>query len=302
MPNPWQRYAARTIKLEQVFQPKIVRIIKKVRREFIQNLQAYGQSAARNELSKIVLDKDLTQMIQAIYKTAGVLGARMLREEQARYLKQVEKKAAGFGRNERWIQAVVQYLRVHMLEFVSGITDTMREDILKALEKAIEEGWGIAETVRYLQRSDLVEARAKVIARTEINRAANVGHAEAAKELPYEVDKKWSAARDHRTRQSHIIINGHTTDENGYFRVPIFSGKKQIGWDEMQFPGDPNAHVSNNANCRCRVIYIPKRDSAGRLVMRDRTQAPVITMRRPSQYLPEQIAAQLKSHITIGVK
>ena len=98
------------------------------------------------------------------------------------------------------------------------------------------------------------------------------------------------------------MTDNHVTDENGFFRVPIYSGKKRIGTDEMLFPGDPTADKRNTINCRCRVIYIPKRDAQGRLIMRDRTQAQVIPIRRIPRYTPEEIAAQLKAHATITVK
>jgi len=300
MPNN-RTFYQRTTALEKAFTPKVIRIIKAFRNSFIADLKASGISEARGNLQKISIADHLTPLVTSIYKTAGLMGARLTYSEVQRFIKETEKKA-GFGRNERWIRDVINYLQFHALGFVQDITDTMRNDILKILDKAIEEGLDIDQVVTLLRQEGLIVARARVIARTEIIRAANVGHATAARDLPFEVDKKWSAARDHRTRHSHNFINGHIVDENGYFRVPIYKGDKPTGqFEEMLYPVDPNASAANTVNCRCRITHIPKRDAQGRLIMRDQNQATVIPLRRPQSYSPSQIAAILKSNIHIGV-
>lgn len=296
--NNWPIFARRVLKLELQYRPKLISLIKAFRKDFINDLQQHGQSVAISRLNSKTFNTELTPVIQSIYKTAGLMGAKMTADEIKQYAKQHEK-AAGFGRNEQWINDVIKYLQLHLLKFVQDITDTMREDMLNILQKGIDGQLSIAEIVRNLQSTGLIEARAKVIARTEIVRAANVGHSVAAKSFPYEVNKKWSAAKDHRTRHSHQLTNGHMVDENDFFKVPVYDKKVQIGYDEMLYPGDANAHASNTINCRCRVIYEPKRDSAGNLIMREQNIAPVIPMRIPTVYDPSQIAAILKANIVV---
>lgn len=310
MPNHWTRYAAKTKRLEQIFEPKLIRVIKKFRKDFISDLQNHGESYARNQLNNTVYNEDLAPLVQAMYKTGGLTGAKLQYAElkpfeaEARRMLAARKemKAANFGRNETWIRDVLDFLKLHLLEIVQDITSTMKEDILRILQKAVDGGWGIAETVKQLQSEGLIKARARTIARTEINNAANAGHKIAAASLPYEVDKGWSAANDHRTRHSHQRVNGQWIDENDLFKVAIYQGDKLIGYEEMDGPGDPKASAGNIINCRCRRLYRPKRDSKGRLILRNPNQAPVIPMRQIPRYTPEQIAAQLKSHITISVK
>lgn len=313
MPNHWTSYASKTKRLEEVYTPKIIRIIKSFRKKFINDLQTHGEQYARQRLNDVIWSEELTPLIQSIYKTGGVLGAKILTEEQKKLLTpkdllqirkhfSKEQKAANFGRNETWIRNVLEYLKIHLLEMAQNITSTMRDDVLKVLDKAIDEGWGIAEIVKELQSEGLVKARAAVIARTEVNNAANAGHKIAAQSTPYEVDKGWSAAKDHRTRHSHQLVNGQWIDENGLFTVAIYHGEKLIGHEQMDGPGDPQASAANIVNCRCRRLYRPKRDSAGRLVMRNPNQATVIPMRQIPRLEPSQIAAQLKSHVTISVK
>lgn len=298
----WNIFAKRITTLETRFRPAILKIIVGFRKDFIKDLKENGISAARNNLSGQSMNADISKALISIYRTAGLTGARLQYAELSKHLKEVEKKAAGFGRNEQWVQGVMAYLRFHALKFVSNITETMREDILKVLEKGINEGWSIDQIVKQLQTSNIVIARAKVIARTEIVRAANVGHAVAAQSMPFEVDKEWSAARDHRTRHSHQKVNGNVTDELGTFKVAIYKGDKNTGlFDDMQYPGDPNASAGNTINCRCKVLYHAKRDSNGKIIMRDQNTARIIPMNTPQRYTPAQIAAQLKANVTIGV-
>jgi uncharacterized protein with gpF-like domain len=302
MPDNWKIFAARTFALEKIYRPKLLRLIKEYRKDFISDLQNHGQSTAVANLQKQPFHPELTTLIQSIYKRAGLTGAKITADEISKYARQHEKKAAGFGRNEAWIREVIRYLQLHLLELVQNITETMRQDILKVLEKGIEEQLSINEIVKNLQATGLIQARANTIARTEIVRAANVGHSVAAKSFPYEVNKKWSAAKDHRVRHSHVFINAHMVDENDFFEVPIYKGDKKIGTEPMLYPGDASATPGNTINCRCRVIFEPKRDSQGNLIMRDQTQAPVIPMRRVPTYNPAQIAAILKSNVTVTIK
>jgi uncharacterized protein with gpF-like domain len=297
--NNWKIFAARTHRLELQYRPKLIRIIKEYRKDFINDLQAHGQHAAVANLQK-QQSPHLTQLIQTIYKSAGLTGAKITADEIKTAIKQ---KAAGFGRNEGWIRDVINYLKMHLLSLVQNITETMRQDILNILQKGVDEHLSINDIVKNLQSQGLIEARANVIARTEIVRAANVGHSVAAKSFPYEVNKKWSAASDHRTRHSHVYINNHMVDENDFFKVPDYKGDKPLGtFSQMLYPGDAEATAAQTINCRCRVIYEPKRDTAGNLILRNTSQAPVIPMRLVPSYDPAQIAAILKANISVEVK
>lgn len=288
-----RQYLQQITRLESRFTPAIERIIRKFRKQFIASYR-HDPSHARQALQRQMINEDILKVLRAIYRTAGLDGAK---RQATELKKQATQKAGGFGRNEEWIARVIQYLRTNGLQMAANITDTMKEDIIKILSKAVDEGWGIDETVRQLQ-TRYVLPRAAVIARTEINRASNVGHTIAAQSLPYEVNKKWIAAKDERTRKSHRHVNGHVVDENGYFEVPLKGGGKE----QMLFPGDPNGSAENVINCRCRVIYQPQRDSQGRLRLRNPNQAPVIPMRRPREIPLTGIAAVLKSQIKVGVE
>lgn len=297
MRNPNHTFLRLTLHQEEIFYPKIQSILLKQRKQFVSDLNTHGEQTARLNLQSQPLDPLIPELLTKLYKTCGLMGARLQHSELLR----VEQK--GFGRNERWQSEVINFLRQYLLEISGHLQDTSREDIVRILEQGINEQLPLQDIIDKLTSADLLEARARLIARTEINRATNVGHSIAAKETPYEVNKQWISSNDHRTRHSHQKANKQIVDEQGTFKVQVYKGDKPTGqFDDMLFPGDHTAHASNTINCRCRVIYIPKRDSQGNLIMRERTQATIIPL-RPIQQIPvEQIAAILKANATVTVK
>lgn len=308
--NNWTSFAQKITPLEKAFRPKIVRIIKDFREAFISDLKAHGHSTAVSNLQMRPYANSLPATIETLYKRSALIGIQLqyatLRpfEAEARRMlaRQKQLKAGGFGRNEQWVREVLNFIKIHLLEVLQDMTDTMREDILKVLQKGFDKGLTIPEIIKELMDEGLIESRARVITRTEINKGANAGHKIVAQSTPYEVDKGWSAAKDERTRPGHRDMDGHKVGEHDLFRVPIYRGKILIGHEDMDGPGDPEASASNIVNCRCRRLYFPKRDANGALIMRDRTLAPVIPMRRPQEYTPAQIAAILKANIFVGVQ
>lgn len=313
MTKNWKIFAQRTAQIEKRYVPFLKKVITSFRASVIADLKTHGTDQARSNLSQALIDEKMFTAVRKLYREAGLMGAQLQFSElpklsqlrNRRPKKSLTVKAGGqMGRNETWIRAVQDYLKLHQLDLVANMTETMKGDIIRVLEKGVEEGWSIDQIVKELQRVDIIEARARTIARTEVIRAANVGHSVAAQSMPYETNKKWVAAQDHRTRHSHRFIHNHVVDENGFFDVPIYKGDKKIGTERMLYPGDAKASASNTVNCRCRALYIPKTDSNGNLIMRNQGLAPIIPMRSPAQNpaAASAIAAVLKSQVHIGVE
>lgn len=95
--------------------------------------------------------------------------------------------------------------------------------------------------------SDWWENRAKVIARTETNRAWNAGSLAAAQY--YEPTstrwvKVWDTDVDSHERPSHRRADG---------QVRSLSDTFQVGGEDLRFPGDPSGSPGNVINCRCKM-------------------------------------------------
>jgi len=249
--NDWEKFAIENNKIEHIFVPKIKTAIKKQYSSFIDDLTLGIDYATRN-LQFQVWNKDLIPIIRQIYATSGLRGA----VSSYSYLKR-DIKYRGFGQNEKWTQQVLDYLQSYILEkAVLPISETTKKYILFVVSEGIKEGWSIDKMVSKIVDEQILENRARMITRTEVIRAANVGHTIGARAFPYEVAKSWSAARDHRTRHSHRLVNGEVVEEEDRFS------------NGLLFPGDPEGPPEEVINCRCRVIYKAKRDRSGRIIPR----------------------------------
>jgi 2'-5' RNA ligase len=102
----------------------------------------------------------------------------------------------------------------------------------------------------------LAEPRAEVIARTEVNSAANAGEITQLRsfDLPT-ATKTWLATEDERTRPEHADADGQTVAIDETF---------DVDGEALDHPGDPSGSPGNIINCRCTATFeIPDDDVEG---------------------------------------
>lgn len=173
------------------------------------------------------------------------------------------------GVNEEWTAQIIEYLRYHNARFVVSITETTTEYLIRQLEQGLADGLSLNEIAAKLDLEvpQIYLNRSFAIARTELNRATNLGTQLAAKDYEYETEKTWITAKDHRVRgregsYSHIALDGKKIDTFDKFGNPNpFNNGEPITQ-----PGDPNASPGNTINCRCTIALTGKRDANGRLI------------------------------------
>ncbi|MCG8354076.1 MAG: phage head morphogenesis protein [Kiloniellales bacterium] len=104
----------------------------------------------------------------------------------------------------------------------------------------------IARRLRTFQTFVLAQSREQVVARTEIHTASQAAVLEALKALRLPaVRRRWVAAMDRRTRNSHRRANGQSRAIHDPFIV---------GGVRLRYPGDPLAPPREVINCRCIAI------------------------------------------------
>jgi hypothetical protein len=132
------------------------------------------------------------------------------------------------------------------------------DDVYNAIFAEISEGQNAGEDAgtiasRIEQKlltsgSEWWENRAKVIARTETNRAWNAGVLAAAQYYEPPTGrgwtKTWDADLDGHERPSHRRADGQTRGLTDTF---------QVGGEDLRFPGDPAGSPANVINCRCKM-------------------------------------------------
>lgn len=256
--------------------------------QFAKVAKEKGLDEARRDLDRLVVNDELMPILLQMYSEVGVYQAnKVLREINASAKRNtvINNKAgqmysppsepafetkAGFGFNEEWINAVINFFKETLLKLVSGITETTRKQIIDILSEGVEKGWGIDKIISELEAPELVLWRARNIVRTELVKAYSKGHELGKEKSKWETEDIWISAKDERTRRSHREMDGEVIGEGGKFKVPLYKKMGgvdvQVGWDLMTGPGDPNAHIENLAQCRCTKVTRARRDERGRLI------------------------------------
>jgi len=152
----------------------------------------------------------------------------------------------------------LQAIDVFDASLVTDVTTEMRGAIARQVQLGVLAGQTTPEIAKAIGATGLrptgpfktAEARATVIARTEINRVNNIAiqkrYEQAAIEIPG-LKKMWLAKLDGKTRASHREANGQTVGVDEPFTV---------GGERGMFPLSPEFSGKNTINCRCRTIAI----------------------------------------------
>ncbi|PTX14440.1 phage Mu protein F like protein [Pontibacter mucosus] len=176
----------------------------------------------------------------------------------------LETKLIGFS-SEWWRRVMEQFFRTEAAGRVTEVDDTTKKRIQVLLAEAQEQNLTTTRLARYL-REKLQDARfnatrAMMIARTESTTGANVAANMVAEEADFVLLKKWNAALDNRTRNSHRVVGkAEPIALEGLFEVP---SPKGAGVEYARYPGDTSLSAGNCVNCRCVVSHVPALDADG---------------------------------------
>lgn len=249
-------------------------------------LRSRGIEAAQSSLDTIEINAALAPAIRDIYSSVGLYFANKTiwdiqqSAKGALYPTGVDTKGAlvygvyeikqAFGFNEEFTQEILSFFNKFLLnQAVLPISETTKQQILQVISEGVRNGWGADKIAMALESPDLLLWRARLIVRTEANKAMNYGQRLGESKSEWETNKQWIAANDHRTRHAHRKVDDMTLNMEERFMVPVYKGGKiqiQIGVDLMTGPGDVHAHAANVCNCRCTLAFAARRDANGRLI------------------------------------
>jgi len=166
-----------------------------------------------------------------------------------------------FGADSMTNDAFNKWVERYGLLKATEINDTTKKDLLKKLKlilaESIENGDSLSVRVDKLRKgaeavfSELSEARAYLIARTETAGSVNLGQVATYKAYGVQ-EKQWLATVDNRTRDTHLFMHEVRVPIDMAFDVPRLDG----GNDTMQFPADASASAENVCNCRCTITPV----------------------------------------------
>jgi len=255
-------------KLEELYTPAFFYALRKQKKPILDAFKSadsilMGQMAV-SAVGYTISSEPLMKVYRRLYTRVARKEAREL------YNSMIGQKRLG-ALDIDWLADIVSFLDDWLLnEVVLPMTARTMFRIQDTLSNAIAQGLSYDQIVKELADTELDKVRARMIARTEVNRAVNFGHQLGAKDLPFETTKEWSSARDMRTRgrvgddkADHYHMNGQQVELD----QPFIDPRSGV---QMMYPGDAQlgAGGSDTINCRCTALYKPKRDKKRNLIMK----------------------------------
>lgn len=249
----YKRYRSLYERLTKKFRPKVEKALREQIKIFTD-----AWSEAQYITPAIIPPEIIEKSLKEVHITGGVNGAKLAKSSIKAQIKSTEV--------ERWTWVINEYLRTNgLLNLSIEITNTLRKQIIKVLQKSVEEGWGIEETVRQLNTAKFPKWMATRIVRTELAKATNTGAYVGAMDAGIELEKMWISATDSRTRfiprnkYDHLHMDGKIVGMDDGFVVPSLENV-----ESLLYPGDPKGSAGNLINCRCTVAFVPVRDGEGK--------------------------------------
>lgn len=223
-------------------------VFTKLKRTF-KNIGNYVASDIRNGQTKPVsmdtkVEQDIGNVLVTHYR--NVINAFSIRIFDQLSQKQDQTQF------DRIIQ---QYILLYGGQKITNISNTTRRQIMRIVKKGSDEGIGvgkIAEQIEEFFVGSFTLYRCNMIARTETHNAASYAMHNVAKDMQIpEMQKRWVATNDGRTRSHHSSLNGTTIPMDEDFIVNVNGIEYR-----MQHPSDPRGGAVNNINCRCVLAYV----------------------------------------------
>ncbi len=142
-------------------------------------------------------------------------------------------------------EGALNFLQEHTFDNIKGMTEEIANDLKQELSRGIINGEGVTKLKERVNKVfDVGENRAKMIARTEINRAENNGKLLAIKNSGEEYMKEWVTHEDDRTSDICKGLDGQVVGINETFKY------KGGEWQA------PPSHV----NCRSTLVFRQKEE------------------------------------------
>jgi len=159
---------------------------------------------------------------------------------------------------DKWAEWMRSYVVAKVGKRIVSITGETKRQAINLIKDVIQmsndSGWGAEETAREIRKSLLTVGqeinrwRSKMIARTEVVTASNIGAQVGARETGFPMLKYWIPTYDSRTRDTHLGMDSQNPKEmDEAFLVG--------GIWPAECPGDPDLPPEESINCRCSIAH-----------------------------------------------
>ena len=262
------KYRQRYLKWHNGYEKRATTELQRVFRKWAGELQLHGQpNQWVHQMDSSFDEEDLIKAYIKIYTEIGLVHAnrvgRLANVGKKNYVPDFFKQV--------WERYVALYMQQSLLSKLFDVRNEfikyLAEVLLRSQPMIGSDPSTVATWIHKQSRKrSFYRWQALRIARTESTAASNLAGHKAVEESGFLMDKIWVSAQDGRTRRKpedwydHYHMNGKAVKMNEKF---VMQGRG--GEDALEFPGDPKGHPANIINCRCTLIYKPRKVN-GRLV------------------------------------
>ena len=189
------------------------------------------------------LKADVESLIDEITRTVNINVSAQIVSATLRkfYLSAIEDMETKFDMNFTMDEDKLKFLTTYTFDNIKDLNNYAKESLRKELSQGIMNLEGVDKLQERIKDvMDTTKNRARLIARTEANRALNMASLDAARQSGLNIEKKWLSKLDDKTSQVCKDLDGK--------QIPLnekFSHKGEL-YDS------PPAHP----NCRSTLQYI----------------------------------------------
>lgn len=266
----WIRVERMRSRLDSKYEPLFLNALEKDINAFIKDVREIGPEAARSKLGSYAWSEEMMIIMNDLYRESAV----MFGNASYRATGQMSKKAYDpYALNSSFIDEMLNFLMTYGFWIISFITQTTKKRLNLIVTTLLSEGKSREDIIDAIKNDDelkMLKSRSKTITRTEVMRSSNYGLYLAATKHPFEVDKMWVSRRDGRTRRIPKDFYDHW-DMDGQTKAitePFVSTDKFGRTIVADMPGDPKTPKGFTINCRCSVMFVPRFDANGNLIIK----------------------------------
>ncbi|MCF0059950.1 phage head morphogenesis protein [Dyadobacter chenwenxiniae] len=288
MTNPetyWLKYASQNAKMERLAYYILIKAFQSYMQKVADRINKVGAQQTLVEMDFIFNEEGVRQAYQDIYYQVGLKHKRWTDEDVRRRFKRKKEEddrqrrpnplsrilpkpkpvtppvfeetnfSVGFF-NQQWLNRLKNIVNsVDITQRIASVTETVKKRVVKSIQESLQIYVSPLKIIAKLRRdagSSFIRERAEMIVRTEVTHITNISAEQSAVETGLDLVKVWIATKDDKTRDTHRAVGN---------RRPIKANEKfNVGGYMMERPGDSSAPISQVANCRCVVAFLPADD------------------------------------------
>lgn len=210
---------------------------------------------AMRQIAKVAIDgKPTSEAMDEHRKRMESIFVNIWTDSANRFAARLEEMIGKAGKNAAREQRIREWIARHRGIQAAQVADSTVQKVMKLINSALSEGESVTRISNRLQSQfpSLAASRAVMIARTEVQSAAQAGQLESAKASGMAMLKEWVSSGDPRVRTyadgnfSHARADGEI--------VPVDEPFTRTG-QRLDHPGDFAGAPGNIINCRCAAVY-----------------------------------------------